>query len=55
MCIRDRVQSDLFPEQIDVSTACTHRDADELFSYRRAVQDNRSRGHQAAVITPAST
>ena len=40
---------------IDVSTACTHRDADDLFSYRRAVQDNSSRGHQAAVITPAST
>ena len=48
------VQSGVFPEHIDVSTACTHRDTDELFSYRRAVQDNSSRGHQAAMIAPAS-
>jgi len=48
------VQSGVFPEHIDVSTACTHRDTDELFSYRRAVQDNSSRGHQTAMIAPAS-
>lgn len=38
---------------IDVSTACTHRDTADLFSYRRSQQHPGPRGHQAALIAPA--
>lgn len=35
---------------LDVSTACTHRDHADFFSYRRATSSGAVRGHQAAII-----
>ncbi len=48
------VAAGLTPDTIDISTACTHRDAANLFSYRRAQQQASHTGHQAAVIAPAA-
>ena len=40
---------------IDVSTACTHRDEADFFSYRRSTQKGTERGHQASIIVPAGS
>jgi len=49
------LQLGLAAADIDVSTACTHRDAADFFSYRRAIQQGGDRGHQAAVIVPSGS